>query len=990
MWIEQLEFIGFGNLTGQRIEFGKNKLSIVVQPNEYGKSTIAEAIWATLFDYPDWDPSKNAGRPGVERKPLSGAAFKAVLDLLTEEKHMRLIRNFSERSLKVLDLSKDLGKANADITAEFAEAIANQQFGPQLTGLSRNLFRSCCFVGQRELDRTPFAGDRSLSSLLLSIADTGGTSFNVFEAIARLEEKMAHFPFRGKTYVAAELVETLESQRASLAEILKRLENDRQNCDRDVERLAEVEEQLQHRLQALAADEYFQLCLESADLDSRLSRAQEKSVRITELQDLVKAFSKFEFFPIDRQKDVEELWIGRQARLSDLRRMEGEVQTKSVESQIRNLEHRERSDGLEQFTLEDSQVLSSLARTLKDVSGDLQETKARRDEEYGRVQALGIDLNQLRDVRKSLLSLEPKEVDDVHAYHAMLVGARDKADECMRSVEKAHNVLTEIGKQREMFLGVSRKLFWLSLVVAVGSVGAFLYLNYVQHMAATESPASLVCMLWGLSCVVAAGSYLGTKSFQSKYRISDENLARNDEYKQTNTAQELVGKVANLEARIEELARKAGLPTGKQLLDSMQDYSKWSTQLRELDLLEHNIQSKESHVNKLQQQVADFFRKANRPVEEINPREASKLAESVNRFLDDRRRVESSSGVLDHRQSEVRFLGDEVQHSEALLCDQFQRAGLTFTDVQDGYYQWTEAIVAYRRWETNRNELIRLEQDPTTDLVPSELPRIIEKLETKRSNLWMRMQQLVVSNPDIATIPPPVGDSMREAHGQEMAELRGVVEELRRERDELTVQLRASMKNYQDNYLKTLEELEAVEHDLNHVKSQRTSLLLARDTFLRLADENHSVWADKLTDITREMLKHLGTEYETIEFDADLSISVRRKGQRESLNEWHMNGQLSTGTREQLHWLARMAVVRFLSNNKALPIILDEPFSEFDDERFLKIMRFLINNIARRNQVIIFSCHQQRHEWLMDQLDPRERENVELCRLVSLKTASVR
>jgi uncharacterized protein YhaN len=184
-----------------------------------------------------------------------------------------------------------------------------------------------------------------------------------------------------------------------------------------------------------------------------------------------------------------------------------------------------------------------------------------------------------------------------------------------------------------------------------------------------------------------------------------------------------------------------------------------------------------------------------------------------------------------------------------------------------------------------------------------------------------------------------------------------------------------------------LEELESVERDLKHVRHHSTSLLLARDTFLRQADENHTVWADRLNDIAREMLKHLGTEYEAIEFDADLSLAVRRKGQRELINEWQITEQLSTGTREQLHWLARMAVVRFLSNNKPLPIILDEPFSEFDDERFLKIMRFLINNIAPHNQVIIFSCHQQRHEWLMDQLDPREREGVELCRLQSMTMA---
>lgn len=986
MWIERLEFIGFGNLTGQRIEFGKNKLCIVVQPNEYGKSTIAEAIWATLFDYPDWDPSLPGSRPGVERKPMSGAAFKSVLDLLLPDRHMRLIRNFQERNLKVLDLSKDLGKANADITAEFAEAIASDEFGLKLTGLSRNLFQRCCVIGQRQLDHTPFTGDRGLSSLLLNIADSGGTSSNVFEAIAKIEEALAHFPFRGKTYIVTELIDNLENQREQLADTLRRLENDRQSCDRDVERLSEVEDRLQAKVKELSADEYFQLCLEAADIESRLTRAQEKQLRVQDLQNLVRSYARYEFFPIDRQKDIEELWISRQSRLSDLRRLEGEVKDKSVQTQIKDLEYRERTEGLENFSVEDAQVLSSLARTLKEVTADLEELKERRQTELKRVQKLGIDIEQLTDVRHSLLSLEPKDLEEARGYRDMVVSYRERYVEAERNIERARTMVKEIGDQRQQFVRIAERFFWPCLAVAIASLGAFLYFARVQHMATSESPVSMSLLLYVFFCAVAASSFWGGRKIRSNFRINEQQIAQTDEDKQCAVAQEILAKMSTAESRIEELARKAGLDSGDRLIKYMQEYGVFSAQLKELDLVDHMLAAKQMHILKLTQQLGDFFRQASLQVEEITAKEAMKLSESVTRYHDDIRRNDASMGFLDHRLSEIRFLTDEVRHAESLLSDHFHRAGLNFTGVQEGYYQWTEAVLAYRRWETNKLEMQRLEEDTTTELTPSELPRVIERLEAKRNDLWARMRELVETNPDIANMPPPMGDSLISSQGKEMSDLRSAVEELRRERDELTVQLRASMKNYQDNYLKTLEELESIERDLKHVRSQRTSLLLARDTFLRLADENHSIWADKLNDITREMLKHLGTEYESIEFDADLSISVRRKGQREPLNEWHMTGQLSTGTREQLHWLARMAVVRFLSKNKALPIILDEPFSEFDDERFLKIMRFLINNIAQHNQVIIFSCHQQRHEWLMDQLDPRERDSVEMCRLSSLKT----
>ncbi len=95
----------------------------------------------------------------------------------------------------------------------------------------------------------------------------------------------------------------------------------------------------------------------------------------------------------------------------------------------------------------------------------------------------------------------------------------------------------------------------------------------------------------------------------------------------------------------------------------------------------------------------------------------------------------------------------------------------------------------------------------------------------------------------------------------------------------------------------------------------------------------------------------------------------------------NIESQASVGTREQLYWLARMAICRFLSRGAALPIILDEPFSELDDERFLKSMRFLLNVVVKDHQVIIFSCHHERHRWLIDQLNSEEKALVHNCEL---------
>ena len=64
--------------------------------------------------------------------------------------------------------------------------------------------------------------------------------------------------------------------------------------------------------------------------------------------------------------------------------------------------------------------------------------------------------------------------------------------------------------------------------------------------------------------------------------------------------------------------------------------------------------------------------------------------------------------------------------------------------------------------------------------------------------------------------------------------------------------------------------------------------------------------------------------------------------------------RLSIGTIDQLYLALRLSMAKQLSNEK-LPIILDETFAYYDDERLKNIMMY-INNKFEDHQVIIFTC----------------------------------
>ena len=51
MWVEKVELTSYGAIQGESIVFSEDKINLVFEPNEYGKTTMATAIWSILFDF---------------------------------------------------------------------------------------------------------------------------------------------------------------------------------------------------------------------------------------------------------------------------------------------------------------------------------------------------------------------------------------------------------------------------------------------------------------------------------------------------------------------------------------------------------------------------------------------------------------------------------------------------------------------------------------------------------------------------------------------------------------------------------------------------------------------------------------------------------------------------------------------------------------------------------------------------------------------------
>ena len=72
--------------------------------------------------------------------------------------------------------------------------------------------------------------------------------------------------------------------------------------------------------------------------------------------------------------------------------------------------------------------------------------------------------------------------------------------------------------------------------------------------------------------------------------------------------------------------------------------------------------------------------------------------------------------------------------------------------------------------------------------------------------------------------------------------------------------------------------------------------------------------------------------------------------------------KLSVGTIDQLYFSLRLSMVEELSEEK-MPIILDEVFAYYDDERLKNALLFL-NEKCKNHQILIFSCTNREKEIL--------------------------
>ena len=107
----------------------------------------------------------------------------------------------------------------------------------------------------------------------------------------------------------------------------------------------------------------------------------------------------------------------------------------------------------------------------------------------------------------------------------------------------------------------------------------------------------------------------------------------------------------------------------------------------------------------------------------------------------------------------------------------------------------------------------------------------------------------------------------------------------------------------------------------------------------------------RVSEILSEVTKGA---YESVWVDDTLKVWLLAQGKKISME------QVSKGTLEQIYFALRMAASEIL-HDEEFPVIFDDAFAYYDDERLQLVLEWLERN---RQQVIIFTCQKREEEIL--------------------------
>ena len=238
---------------------------------------------------------------------------------------------------------------------------------------------------------------------------------------------------------------------------------------------------------------------------------------------------------------------------------------------------------------------------------------------------------------------------------------------------------------------------------------------------------------------------------------------------------------------------------------------------------------------------------------------------------------------------------------------------------------------------------------------------IDNKLQSLRNNLNLKinLEKEKIKNKYLNVIDSYKLDELLNLENIDF-KLRNLQEELNNKNIELH-KLELDQKNIEpklDNLSKIEEELVNYKEKMLTLQKNNLSFILAKQVLENAyINMKNSVTPKFTEELSKNISNITNGKYNNIRFNDEEGLIVEIEN-----GDYIPASKLSVGTIDQLYLSLRLSMIEDLSK-ESMPIILDETFAYFDDERLENVLKY-INDKFKNHQVILLTCTNREKEIL--------------------------
>ncbi|HEY3174300.1 MAG TPA: AAA family ATPase [Candidatus Polarisedimenticolia bacterium] len=968
MKIRRLRIDGFGNLRGDFI-FSSDRCNLILEPNESGKSTLAAAILAALYGLPRQRATRDRPIKMKEQyRPWSGGAFAVELDVDCRERSYTIRRDFDQDTVVVLD-----GATGKEITAQFSRGKDHVDLGEALTGLTREDFSRCCFVGQREIESLRDA--EGLTHALQRIASSQKGDVAAGEALAALARAVDHDYEgmrlgRGKVETEIRRLEKeIDEVRAEMEVIAAR----RRASEDKIRRLEEATAQEGRAEADLARVDFLCLLAASQEAQAQLDQVRKDAEEIRRCREEIAALDGYSRLPLERLEGLREI----RTRIESLQEHRSASEKKVQEIEAALARAQEEMAPVASFAALGAGEVALIADRQAVLADLWEQRRSKRQalrKEEKRLADAGIDPGRVTELASAFSQVDEDERTFLGGYRERVLELKAALSEAERERDR-HAQVEGADSAALVPLAAARRAEAVAL--GLGFFG-FALIPVLWFTLDTKLPilAALVLAVAGFIWWIRLQEKRpvhGAEEFGTDLqRIQTEIWSREKE-------------LAAIQERVSNLASRINYARPDRLVEEFRALETLQEKAAPLAQTAATLREIQNRYDAASAELLDLMQRAGRPPSWrlVTPRIARRFREEAERFRDALGKADSLRSELatSRREAGVTQMELKTLHTEAAaIFREGMGPDASYTDPADAVTRFAEAAARRERWS-------RL----TQEILPAALRRNAVPPEERIATLTRELEVLS-RQVDRAVQQSPALFGLRtdRSSREYVEERRRLQEEARgtqRDRLALSDELGDVLKEYRRDYPGRQRLLSGLEGAHARAVAFRDAVALSSEVLQEISREAYAQWAEVLNDRTGEILRRINPSYGEVLFDTDLTFTLRdvRSGRR--LDQNAVDVHFSSGARDQIYLAVRMAVSEYLSaSGTRLPFILDDPLATFDDERFERAMEFLLDTIARRHQVVILSCHEVRHRRWLESSPDRMNDKIRVLDLTPLST----